>query len=59
MANTALEDTPAISIRAARLAIAAIVLYQLVLIVLIFLRPDLDPSWHTQLVNGQSGHTVG
>ena len=37
----------AISTRAARLAIAAIITYQLVLIALIFLRPDLDPSWHT------------
>ena len=31
----------------ARLAIAAIVTYQLLLLVLIVLRPDLDPSWHT------------
>jgi hypothetical protein len=37
----------AISIRAARLAIVAIASYQLLLIVLIFLRPDLAPSWHT------------
>ena len=28
-------------------AIAGIVSYQILLIVLIFLRPDLDPSWHT------------
>jgi len=28
-------------------AIAAIASYQILLIVLIFLRPDLDPSWHT------------
>jgi len=46
--STALVDTPAvISTRAARLAIAAIVTYQVLLIVLIFLRPDLAPSWHT------------
>jgi hypothetical protein len=37
----------AISTTAARLAIAAILSYQILLIVLIFLRPDLDPSWHT------------
>ena len=37
----------AISTRAARLAIVAIVSYQILLIVLIFLRPDLAPSWHT------------
>ena len=32
---------------AARLAIVSIAAYQLLLILLIFLRPDLDPSWHT------------
>jgi hypothetical protein len=37
----------AISTTAARLAIAAIVFYQALSIVLIFLRPDLNPSWHT------------
>jgi hypothetical protein len=37
----------AISHTAGWLAIGAIVLYQVLLIVLIFLRPDLDPSWHT------------
>ena len=37
----------AISTRAARLAIVAIVSYQILLIALIFLRPDLAPSWHT------------
>jgi hypothetical protein len=37
----------AISIGVARLAVVAIVLYQLLLIALIFLRPDLAPSWHT------------
>jgi hypothetical protein len=36
-----------ISIPAGRLAITAIVAYQILLIALIFLRPDLDPSWHT------------
>src|SRR5262245_40760424 len=36
-----------ISTKAARLAIGAILSYQILLIVLIFLRPDLDPSWHT------------
>jgi len=36
-----------VSVPSARVAIAAIVSYQILLIVLIFLRPDLDPSWHT------------
>jgi hypothetical membrane protein len=45
---TAVEGTSeAISTRAARLAIAAIVSYQILLIALIFLRPDMAPSWHT------------
>jgi hypothetical protein len=48
MTGTALEDTSAvISTSAARLAIGGILLYQLLLILLIFLRPDLAPSWHT------------
>src|SRR5207244_12999975 len=49
MASTAVvANTPAaISTRAARLAIAAIAAYQVLLIVMIFLRPDLDPSWRT------------
>jgi hypothetical protein len=37
----------AISPRAAQLSIAAVITYQLLLIALIFIRPDLDPSWHT------------
>jgi hypothetical protein len=37
----------AISLTAARLSIAAAITYQVILIALIFLRPDLDPSWHT------------
>jgi hypothetical membrane protein len=37
----------AISTRAAQLAMVAIITYQLLLIALIFLRPDLAPSWHT------------
>ena len=36
-----------ISFGAAQLAIVAIVSYQILLIALIFLRPDLAPSWHT------------
>jgi hypothetical protein len=32
---------------AARVSIAAIILYQVLLIALIFIRPDLDPYWHT------------
>jgi len=41
------NTTPAISLTAARVAIGAIVGYQVILIALIFIRPDLDPSWHT------------
>jgi hypothetical protein len=48
MTSAALASTSAaISTRAARLAIVAIVSYQILLIVLIFVRPDLAPSWHT------------
>lgn len=48
MASTALANQSVeISIRAARLAIVAIVSYQFLLIALILLRPDLAPSWHT------------
>jgi Protein of unknown function (DUF998) len=48
MASTALNNQSVdISTRAARLAIVASVLYQFLLIALIFLRPDLAPSWHT------------
>nr|WP_294943580.1 DUF998 domain-containing protein [uncultured Mucilaginibacter sp.] len=36
-----------IAVNAARLSIIAIVTYQVILILLIFLRPDIDPSWHT------------
>jgi hypothetical protein len=36
-----------ISLTAAWLSIAAIITYQLILVALIFIRPDLDPSWHT------------
>jgi hypothetical protein len=41
------QEAPAISITAAWAAIATALLYQILLIVLIFLRPDLDPTWHT------------
>jgi hypothetical membrane protein len=48
MTSTAVADTSAaISTAAARLAIGAIITYQILLVALIFLRPDLDPSWHT------------
>src|SRR5947209_20023021 len=48
MTSRAIVNTSAaISMPAARLAIAAAISYQILLIVLIFLRPDLDPSWHT------------
>jgi len=38
---------PKTQLIAARLAIGLIVVYQLILVALIFIRPDLDPSWHT------------
>jgi len=38
-----LKDVPR---TAARLSIAAVMTYQVLLVVLIFARPDLDPSWH-------------
>jgi hypothetical protein len=44
---TLARPSQAISARSARLAMVAIVSYQILLIVLIFLRPDLAPSWHT------------
>src|ERR1022692_4614036 len=48
MASAAVASTSAaISTRAARLAIVAIASYQILLIALIFVRPDLAPSWHT------------
>jgi len=48
MTSATLEGTSgAISTTAARLAMGAIITYQILLIVLIFLRPDLEPSWHT------------
>ena len=48
MTSAALANTSAaISTRAARRAIVAIVSYQILLIALIFLRPNLAPSWHT------------
>jgi hypothetical protein len=48
MTSTTVANTSAaLSTTAARLAMSAIVSYQILLIVLIFLRPDLDPSWHT------------
>ncbi len=47
MTSAALTRTSAaISTRAERLAVVAIVSYQILLIALIFLRPDLAPSWH-------------
>ena len=41
------EPVMAISLTAARLSIAAVITYQVILIALIFIRPDIDPSWHT------------
>lgn len=37
----------AISSTAARLSIGSVITYQILLTALIFIRPDLDPSWHT------------
>lgn len=45
--NTTGRDTSAISSGAAWLAIAAVLTYQVLLAALLFLRPDLDPYWHT------------
>lgn len=42
-----MKPATAISATAARLSIAAVIAYQFVLIALMFIRPDLDPSWHT------------
>jgi hypothetical protein len=48
MISAAVDNTSAaISTTASRLAIGAIITYQILLVVLIFLRPDMDPSWHT------------
>ena len=41
------KQVTAISPTAAGLSIAAVMTYQVMLIGLIFIRPDLDPSWHT------------
>jgi hypothetical protein len=41
------KPVTAISMTAAGLSIAAVITYQVTLIALIFIRPDLDPSWHT------------
>ena len=48
MRSTAPAKQPeTVSTKAARLAMGAIVAYQLLLIALIILRPDLSPSWNT------------
>lgn len=48
MANKEItKPMSAISPTAAWLSIAAVIAYQILLIALIFVRPDLDPSWHT------------
>lgn len=41
------KETSTISTTAAWLAITAVITYQGLLVVLLFLRPDLDPYWHT------------
>ena len=45
--DTTTMPATAISLAAARLSIATVITYQVTLIALIFIRPDLDPSWHT------------
>ena len=45
--NNVTNPVTAISLTAAWLSIAAVITYQVTLIALIFIRPDLDPSWHT------------
>lgn len=48
MTRTVVTKKPAnISTTAAWVSMGAIISYQVLLIALIFLRPDLDPSWHT------------
>jgi hypothetical protein len=42
-----MSERAAISMTAAWLSIAVAVTYQILIIALIFIRPDLDPSWHT------------
>ncbi|HSP62591.1 MAG TPA: DUF998 domain-containing protein, partial [Pyrinomonadaceae bacterium] len=41
------NNSARISTTEARVAMAAIIFYQFLSIALIFLRPDLNPSWHT------------
>lgn len=57
MTETRITHTRVPISKAATVAIAAIVAYQVVLVVLIFLRPDIDPSWHTisELAFGRYG----
>lgn len=48
MSNAAVAKTPStIPTNAAWLAMGGILTYQALLVALIFLRPDLDPSWHS------------
>ena len=49
MTSTAVatQQPATMSIGAARLSMTAIVVYQVLLIALVFIRPDLEPSWHT------------
>jgi hypothetical protein len=41
------KPVTSISRTAARVSIVAVITYQVTLVALIFIRPDLDPSWHT------------
>jgi Protein of unknown function (DUF998) len=40
------ENQENITLSAARLSIAGVIIYQIILAALIFIRPDLDPYWH-------------
>jgi hypothetical protein len=44
--TTAIANQSNISLKAIKLSIIAIITYQIVLVALIFIRPDLDPYWH-------------
>ena len=47
MTILASRPVTSVSLTAARLSIAAVIAYQVLLMALMFLRPELDPSWHT------------
>jgi hypothetical protein len=54
----AVNTSATISTRAARLAMGMIISYQILLVVLMFLRPDLDPDLSQMAVeHGRGGHS--